>query len=118
MGAGFGIGYGNGEVDTAPGTFDSDWQWFDAALSFSSGPWAISAGASYVKLDDGTAIGFLNVDQEHTAYSLSANYRIAPGLSIAGGATHWDIENSDTPGGAPNTNNSATTFQISTQVNF
>jgi predicted porin len=162
MGAGFGVGYGKISVDTLgsvpaplnPAVLvlfpDQDAEWFDIGLSYSSGPWAISAGATHIVKDDGGVLGanglialgpFDNTtaDQKQTAFSVSANYRLAPGLSISGGITHWEIENSDAfnsifspwitdvdwaavglPGAppGPNTDNSATTITIATQMNF
>lgn len=124
MGAGFAVGYGKITVDTPGPTRDpvnavllgffpdQDAEWFDAALSYSSGPWAISVGASRIVKEDGGVLQGFNsgppfvtivglpdqtrIDQVQTALSLSGSYQLAPGLSISGGITHWKIENSDT----------------------
>ncbi len=116
MGAGFAFGYGEVEQDTAAGSAGLDLAWYDVALSFSSGPWSVSAGGQYTKKDDSVNIGgsALNRDQEQTAYSLTTNYALAPGLSIGAGVTHFDIEDS----GDSQVDNSATTFTIATTMGF
>jgi hypothetical protein len=132
---------------------DLDTEWFDVGLSFSSGPWALSAGASHIVKEDsdvapGDDINAPRVDQEQTSFSLSGQYRLAPGLSISAGVSHWKIRNSDAwaegllgvnhpiaavsnffcntlqPSfGNPtcpgsDADNSATTFTVATQMNF
>ncbi len=121
MGAGFAFGYGDVRQDTGVGNSDLDLQWYDVALSFSSGPWSISAGGQYTRKDDAFLVGGdpSNRDQEQTAYSLTTNYALAPGLNIGAGVTHFDIENGVDPavkGG--HLDNSATTFTLATTMSF
>jgi predicted porin len=117
MGAGFAFGYGEHWVDTlAPTVPDKDSKWWDVGLSFASGPWGISIGAAHVTFDDATISGHTNLDQEMTAYSVSGDYALAPGLSLMAGLTNWDVENSDN--GGTNRNNDGTVFVLATQMAF
>jgi predicted porin len=117
MGAGFAIGWGTVDVDTssaATSLADKDIKWYDIALMFGSGPWSISGGAMRTIKDDASIIGVGNVDQKQTAFSLSTNYALAPGLNLGGGVTHYSIDNS----GVTRVNNSATTITFATSVSF
>ena len=119
MGAGFGISYGEKWVDQdvfAAAIPDQDVKWFDIGASFSSGPWSLSGGAVWSVEDNDIGIGPGFEVQEQVAYSLSANYNLAPGLAIMGGITVWDVENAQV--GTTTVDHDATTFTLSTQASF
>jgi len=133
QGFGFGIGYGKRIADhwgagPVPVTFDDDYEWFDIAASFSSGPWAVSGGYGYIRRDDMDIGAFVllqeeipvfvaaNTPQKMEVWSLSANYRAAPGLSFAGGFSIYDIKNADSALGQ--IDNDATTLSFATIMQF
>ncbi|MCZ6763680.1 MAG: porin, partial [Alphaproteobacteria bacterium] len=116
--ADFAAGYGERRADTnfAGGLPDDDYRWFDVAAAYTFGPWAVSGGVGYLVRDDEDFIGDPNVDQKMFAASLSAQLRLAPGLSIKTGITVWEIENADSDG--KNVDNDATTFTLTTEMSF
>lgn len=119
MGAAFGVGYGHAEVDL-PGAMDNDKTWIDGGVAYGAGPWSVSAGASFLWDEEGE-IGGIDVDGEATAISGSFNYVLAPGIAIAGGVTHHIIDNAtfvNTDGTRSIGDNDATTWTLSTVVNF
>jgi predicted porin len=107
-GIGFGAGWGEESRHTAvqPSTLN----WWDVALSFTRGPWAVSGGVAQRLFDSSF------FDGQDTAFSVSSNYRIAPGLAFAGGLTHWQSKRDLGAFGTEKT--TATTFTLSTLVNF
>ena len=125
MGAALSAGWGRQENELAPDAAIKDEmrEWYDIGLSFSNGPWAVSAGGAYWTDE---AVFLANViDTSGAAVSASFQYALAPGLALMGGVTHYEIKNGDYVGFAdavldPNgrADNSATTFTLSTQVSF
>jgi len=111
MGAGFGIGYGERQADTnfLGGIADQDVVWYDIAASFSSGPWAVSGGYLHVEQD----AGLTGPRNEFDIFSLTTNYRLAPGLSLAGGVSFGDADMQNAA-----LDNEYTNITLATTMNF
>jgi hypothetical protein len=110
-------GFGRSFFDELLRSIDIYDRWWDAAISYRSGPWALSGGVA-------RHVAYALGDYEKTrAYSMSSQYALAPGLSLSAGATWWerqDLElfdaNTGMIGSVPDT--SSTTFTISTTMSF
>jgi len=116
VGMGFAVGgaYGWREGD-GPGTpLRDDFVWFDVAASFSQGPWTVSGGFATIERDD-SGVGS-GQDQTMEVISITGLYRLAPGLTVSGGASIFEIEDADTAMGE--VDNDATTITVSSQMVF
>jgi hypothetical protein len=125
LGARFAAGWGQQVNELAPDAAlqDEVREWYDAAISFSNGPWAVSVGGAHVN-DEAVFLASV-IDTEMTAISATFNYALAPGLALSGGVSYFQIEDGLYSGLAdaavdPNgrADNSATTFTLSTQMSF
>ncbi len=100
--------------------------WVDTGLSFSADPWAVAIGGAYLVDELVLLLPDLRViDTTILALSATFNYRMAPGLALMGGVTHWDIGTGDfstfadaTVDALGKADNKATVFTLSTQMVF
>lgn len=127
MGTRFALGWGRTQNDLAADAAVKDEvrEWYDIGLGFSRGPWGIAVGGAHVV--DEAVLATRAIDTEVTAFSVGAEYRLAPGLTLAAGVTHVEIDNGDYSDAAfagtllnadNRADNSATTFTLATQVSF
>lgn len=128
QGASFGAGAGwnHNDILSTVTAHHEDRYWFDTGLSFSAGPWSVSVGGAYlidelVLLLPDTRV----IDTSILALSATFNYRLAPGLALMGGVTHWEINTGDFSTFADvvvddlgKADNRATVFTLSTQMTF
>jgi len=116
---GFAAGYGFANHDVPSTQFANDRQWVDVGAFYNFGAWQVSGGALYLLDEEG-----FDRHGEVYVYSGSVNFDVAPGLAIQGGVSHHVIEDTtltpDNFSGSQSglVDNEATTFTLSTQVNF
>jgi hypothetical protein len=125
LGAALGVGWGMSviELPRSLAIKDDTREWIDAGLALSSGPWGVSIGGAHAT-DEAVFVDRI-IDTSITAVSATFDYRIAPGLSLSGGLTHWQINNGFFIGAADavvdadgRADSEALVFTLSTQMSF
>ena len=75
------------------------------------GNWTVAAGYAHGAVEAGAGLG----EDETDGYQVGLNYGLAPGITLTGGVTFWDVEANT---GAAASENTATEFIIGTSLSF
>jgi len=109
--AGFSLGIGyadNGDSGAVKGTTADGGQWFDIAVGYATGPYAVAAGWYTSEKDlAGSA------EAEADVFSLTGDYTVADGLGIYAEYDYVDIDETGTA-----SDNEANVFIVGTKVSF
>ncbi|MDE0727644.1 MAG: porin [Alphaproteobacteria bacterium] len=84
---------------------------YSMGVTCAMGNWTVAAGYAHGAVEAGAGLG----EDETDGYQVGLNYGLAPGITLTGGVTFWDVEaNTD----AAASENTATEFIIGTSLSF
>ncbi|MFP6771285.1 MAG: porin [Alphaproteobacteria bacterium] len=84
---------------------------YSMGVTYAMGNWILAAGYAHGEVGAGAGLGLDETD----GYQVGLNYDLAPGITLTGGLSYWDVEaNLD----AAASENTATQFVIGTLLSF
>jgi predicted porin len=88
--AGFTVGGSYNKSDN--GMSQGDATFWDAGVSYGTGPWAVSFTYANSEQENGAGAG----DDERDQYEVGATYKLSPGVSVVGSLQYFDENNDST----------------------
>jgi predicted porin len=88
--AGFTVGGSYNKSDN--GVSQGDATFWDAGVSYGTGPWAVSFTYANSEQENGAGAG----DDERDQYEVGATYKLSPGVSVVGSLQYFDENNDST----------------------
>jgi len=110
--AGFSLGVGyanNGDAGTAKGSGKDFGDWYDVAVGYATGPYAVAVGYYHSEKDLGS-----NTDVESDQIAVTGDYTVADGLAVYAEYDYVDIDEDH----STSNDNEANVFMVGTKVSF